>query len=161
ALAARGAGVVGLDVTLRMIELAVAKHNKRSPERLALPTHASSGEGARGFQPSVNFLVGDMLALPFPPASFDIVTTGYGLRNVPDLRWRRARVDAASRSGHLPVHSSVHPPVSRRRRGGAALRDPRVPRPLPCGPRRVDGHTSCRSNLIRPRGRARGPSRSW
>ena len=26
-----------------------------------------------------------MLALPFPAASFDIVTTGYGLRNVPDL----------------------------------------------------------------------------
>ena len=31
------------------------------------------------------FLVGDMLALPFPTASFDIVTTGYGLRNVPNL----------------------------------------------------------------------------
>ena len=30
-------------------------------------------------------VVGDMLALPFPPASFDLVTTGYGLRNVPDL----------------------------------------------------------------------------
>jgi demethylmenaquinone methyltransferase/2-methoxy-6-polyprenyl-1,4-benzoquinol methylase len=27
----------------------------------------------------------DMLALPFPDASFDVVTTGYGLRNVPDL----------------------------------------------------------------------------
>ena len=26
-----------------------------------------------------------MLALPFPDASFDIVTTGYGLRNVADL----------------------------------------------------------------------------
>ena len=26
-----------------------------------------------------------MMALPFGPASFDIVTTGYGLRNVPDL----------------------------------------------------------------------------
>ena len=26
-----------------------------------------------------------MLALPFPRGSFDIVTTGYGLRNVPDL----------------------------------------------------------------------------
>ena len=63
ALAARGADVVGLDVTLRMIELANAK---------------------RG-QPSVRFLVGDMLALPFPSASFDVVTTGYGLRNVPDL----------------------------------------------------------------------------
>ena len=31
------------------------------------------------------FLVGDMVALPFRDASFDLVTTGYGLRNVPDL----------------------------------------------------------------------------
>src|SRR4029078_6308816 len=69
ALAARGADVVGLDVTRRMIELAVAKRDGRSPGR-PLP---------------VSFLVGDMLALPFPSASFDIVTTGYGLRNVPDL----------------------------------------------------------------------------
>jgi demethylmenaquinone methyltransferase/2-methoxy-6-polyprenyl-1,4-benzoquinol methylase len=70
ALAARGADVVGLDLTLRMIELAVAKRDERAPEPLALP---------------VSFLVGDMLALPFPSASFDIVTAGYGLRNVPDL----------------------------------------------------------------------------
>jgi demethylmenaquinone methyltransferase/2-methoxy-6-polyprenyl-1,4-benzoquinol methylase len=62
ACADRGAAVVGLDITKRMIELARMKH------------------GAR-----VRFLVGDMVALPFPPASFDIVTTGYGLRNVPDL----------------------------------------------------------------------------
>jgi demethylmenaquinone methyltransferase / 2-methoxy-6-polyprenyl-1,4-benzoquinol methylase len=62
-LAARGARVVGLDVTLRMIELARAKRE-------------------RGL---VRFLVADMLALPFPRGSFDIVTTGYGLRNVPDL----------------------------------------------------------------------------
>ena len=32
------------------------------------------------------FLVGDMGALPFPAGSFDLVTTGYGLRNVPDLQ---------------------------------------------------------------------------
>jgi demethylmenaquinone methyltransferase/2-methoxy-6-polyprenyl-1,4-benzoquinol methylase len=31
------------------------------------------------------FLVGDMVALPFRSGVFDIVTTGYGLRNVPDL----------------------------------------------------------------------------
>jgi demethylmenaquinone methyltransferase/2-methoxy-6-polyprenyl-1,4-benzoquinol methylase len=31
------------------------------------------------------FLVGDMAALPFAASSFDIVTTGYGLRNAPDL----------------------------------------------------------------------------
>jgi demethylmenaquinone methyltransferase/2-methoxy-6-polyprenyl-1,4-benzoquinol methylase len=72
ALAARGAQVVGLDVTQRMIELAMAKRSeRRSAESLALQ--------------DVSFLVGDMLALPFPSASFDIVTTGYGLRNVPDL----------------------------------------------------------------------------
>jgi len=65
ALAGRGADVVGLDVTTRMIELAVAK------------------AGQEGQRPA--FLVGDMLALPFPAASFDLVTTGYGLRNVPDL----------------------------------------------------------------------------
>jgi demethylmenaquinone methyltransferase / 2-methoxy-6-polyprenyl-1,4-benzoquinol methylase len=60
ALAARGANVVGMDITYRMIQLARAKQ---------------AGQ----------FVVGDMLALPFPPASFDLVTTGYGLRNVPDL----------------------------------------------------------------------------
>jgi demethylmenaquinone methyltransferase/2-methoxy-6-polyprenyl-1,4-benzoquinol methylase len=65
AMAARGARVVGLDITPRMIELARAKQGR--------------GGDAPGF------LVGDMLALPFPDASFDIVTTGYGLRNVPSL----------------------------------------------------------------------------
>ena len=64
ALAAKGARVVGLDITPRMIELA---RDKRT-------------SGARA-----SFLVGDMLALPFPPGCFDIVTTGYGLRNVPEL----------------------------------------------------------------------------
>ena len=67
ALAARGARVVGLDITFRMIELARGKVARAAP------------------RPSPRFLVGDMLALPFPSASFDIVTTGYGLRNVPDL----------------------------------------------------------------------------
>jgi ubiquinone/menaquinone biosynthesis methyltransferase len=63
-LAAAGANVVGLDLTPRMIELARAKAGAPAAPR---------------------FLVGDMLALPFPAHAFDIVTTGYGLRNVPDL----------------------------------------------------------------------------
>jgi demethylmenaquinone methyltransferase/2-methoxy-6-polyprenyl-1,4-benzoquinol methylase len=67
--AARGAHVVGLDITPRMIELARAK----------APAHREAGAAPA-------FLVGDMCALPVPDASFDIVTTGYGLRNVPDLR---------------------------------------------------------------------------
>src|SRR4030095_7986131 len=31
-------------------------------------------------------LAGDMLELPFQPSTFSVVTTGYGLRNVPDLQ---------------------------------------------------------------------------
>jgi demethylmenaquinone methyltransferase/2-methoxy-6-polyprenyl-1,4-benzoquinol methylase len=67
ALAERGADVQGLDITYRMIQLARAK-------------------AAGGRAPRVpDFLVGDMLALPFAAGTFDLVTTGYGLRNVPDL----------------------------------------------------------------------------
>ena len=44
---------------------------------------SAARQGDRG---TPGFLVGDMLALPFPDGSFDVVTAGYGLRNVPDLR---------------------------------------------------------------------------
>ena len=73
ALEARSAHVVGLDVTFRMIELARAKAQQR---------------------PAPSFLVGDMHALPFAADSFDLVTTGYGLRNVPNLA---TALDEASR----------------------------------------------------------------
>jgi demethylmenaquinone methyltransferase/2-methoxy-6-polyprenyl-1,4-benzoquinol methylase len=33
----------------------------------------------------VRFVTGDMMALPFPDRSFDLVTTGYGIRNVPRI----------------------------------------------------------------------------
>ena len=75
ALAARGSRVVGLDITYRMIELARGKVT-----RGVQPSGGGSPE-----RPVPRFLVGDMLALPFPAGAFDIVTTGYGLRNVPDL----------------------------------------------------------------------------
>jgi ubiquinone/menaquinone biosynthesis methyltransferase len=81
ALAARGARVVGLDITRRMVDLARAK----APEGLAGPS----------------FLVGDMLALPFPDASFDVVTTGYGLRNVPDLTVAIDEIGRVLRPGGL------------------------------------------------------------
>jgi demethylmenaquinone methyltransferase / 2-methoxy-6-polyprenyl-1,4-benzoquinol methylase len=60
----RSARTIGLDVTMRMIELAHAKRPASSAPR---------------------FIVGDMTSLPFPSEAVDIVTTGYGLRNVPDL----------------------------------------------------------------------------
>ena len=58
---------VGLDVTLRMLQLA-----KR---RMGPP------EGGH----DIVVVAGDMLALPFPDRSFTVMTVGYGLRNVPDL----------------------------------------------------------------------------
>ena len=63
---------VGLDVTLRMLELARA----RAGDEVSFRAQADR-------RPA--FVAGDMVALPFPDASFDVVTTGYGLRNVPDL----------------------------------------------------------------------------
>jgi demethylmenaquinone methyltransferase/2-methoxy-6-polyprenyl-1,4-benzoquinol methylase len=81
ALAARGADVVGLDITMRMIELA---RGKRARGSTGAPRAAASARPAP-VEGRASFVVADMLALPFPSASFDIVTTGYGLRNVPDL----------------------------------------------------------------------------
>jgi ubiquinone/menaquinone biosynthesis methyltransferase len=67
--AARGASVIGLDITPRMIVLA---REKAARERANL-------------SPAPRFLVGDMCALPLPDQSVDVVTTGYGLRNVPAI----------------------------------------------------------------------------
>jgi demethylmenaquinone methyltransferase/2-methoxy-6-polyprenyl-1,4-benzoquinol methylase len=64
-LAARGCRVCGLDITSRMVELGRARTG-------------SQGRGAA-------FLVGDMMTLPFEGGAFALVTTGYGLRNVPEL----------------------------------------------------------------------------
>lgn len=58
---ARGADVVGLDFSERMLERARAKSR------------------------DVDWVQGDMLALPFEDASFDAVTVGFGVRNVDDL----------------------------------------------------------------------------
>jgi demethylmenaquinone methyltransferase / 2-methoxy-6-polyprenyl-1,4-benzoquinol methylase len=66
ALAANGAVVAGLDVTHRMLQLARAKQ---------------AGAAA----PRVTWTTGDMTALPFAAGAFTLVTTSYGLRNVPDL----------------------------------------------------------------------------
>jgi demethylmenaquinone methyltransferase/2-methoxy-6-polyprenyl-1,4-benzoquinol methylase len=98
AAAARGARVVGLDITYRMIELArrkvarpfSASARDQVPRATADAPKREEREGGQGRdrapeRGALRFMVGDMLALPFPAASFDIVTTGYGLRNVPDL----------------------------------------------------------------------------
>jgi demethylmenaquinone methyltransferase/2-methoxy-6-polyprenyl-1,4-benzoquinol methylase len=64
AVAARGAKTIGLDITHRMLQLARRRQRNGTP---------------------AEFIAGDMISLPFRSSSFDLVTTGYGLRNVPDL----------------------------------------------------------------------------
>jgi ubiquinone/menaquinone biosynthesis methyltransferase len=64
---------VGLDVTFRMVQLAARKNQ----------TWSEFSKNGKSDQ--VSFLTGDMLALPFRDSTFDVVTVGYGLRNVPDL----------------------------------------------------------------------------
>jgi len=69
ALAARGAEVTGLDFSEPMLEVA----RQRSTQQAAVRTP--------------HFIQGDAQQLPFPDASFEIVTVGYGLRNL--ASWQR------------------------------------------------------------------------
>ena len=59
--------VVGVDITPRMLELAARKESQ-----LGLPS-------------KIEWVVGDALALDIPDGSYDLVTSGYMLRNVTDI----------------------------------------------------------------------------
>ena len=68
ALARSGAETTGLDFSEKMLEVAAARHFKSSISNLT-------------------FIQGDAQQIPFPDNSFDIVTVGYGLRNL--ASWER------------------------------------------------------------------------
>ncbi len=63
ALARRGAETTGLDASPQMLEVAAARQCKSPISNL-------------------KFMQGDAQQIPFPDNSFDIVTVGYGLRNL-------------------------------------------------------------------------------
>lgn len=67
--AATARRVIALDVTHRMLQLARIRAS-------AMPDEARR---------RCHFVTGDMCALPFGAGEVDVVTTGYGLRNVPVL----------------------------------------------------------------------------
>jgi demethylmenaquinone methyltransferase / 2-methoxy-6-polyprenyl-1,4-benzoquinol methylase len=79
----RGADVVGLDFSERMLERAARK------------------------EPQIEWVQGDVLALPFEDASFDAVTVGFGVRNVEHLeagvRELRRVLRPAGRLGILEI----------------------------------------------------------
>jgi demethylmenaquinone methyltransferase/2-methoxy-6-polyprenyl-1,4-benzoquinol methylase len=70
-LARRGAETTGLDFSPQMLEVAESRRLKNSK----LKTQ------------NLKFIQGDAQQLPFPGSSFDIVTVGYGLRNL--ASWER------------------------------------------------------------------------
>lgn len=121
ALARTGAAVTGLDVTLRMVQLARAKKSAAA------------------------FVAGDMMDLPFPAGCFDVVTTGYGLRNVPALTPAMAEIHRVLKPGGVFLSLDFDRPPNRFVRGvylayltvvGAALglalhRDPDTYRYIP------------------------------
>jgi demethylmenaquinone methyltransferase / 2-methoxy-6-polyprenyl-1,4-benzoquinol methylase len=92
ALRARGADVVGLDFSERMLELARRK------------------------APDVRFETGNALELPFEDGSFDAVTVGFGARNFSDLgRGLREMARVAKPGGRvviLEITTPQKPPLS-------------------------------------------------
>ena len=66
ALARRGAEVTGVDFSPAMLEIAEARRQRNFKSQIS----------------NLKFMPGDALQIPFPDASFDIVTVGYGLRNL-------------------------------------------------------------------------------
>jgi len=99
----RARSAVGLDMTLQMLQLAAVRRSvpgsgfrvpsSRVPGSEVPSSEVSSSNSERPEPGTGNpepgtgvaLVCADMLALPFPGDHFDVVTIGYGLRNVPDL----------------------------------------------------------------------------
>ena len=73
ALARRGAETTGLDFSEKMLEVASRARSQNKNPRSAIR--------------NPHFIQGDAQQIPFPDDSFDIVTVGYGLRNL--ASWER------------------------------------------------------------------------
>lgn len=141
-LAERGAHVTGLDVTHRMLQLAQQKAG--GPRR-------------------VRFVTGDMMALPFPDVSFDLVTTGYGIRNVPRIDPALAEIRRVLKPGGLLLSLDFDRPSNPALRAiylgyltlvGSALgwvlhRDPDTYRYIPESIRRYPGAAGVSAMLAR------------
>jgi demethylmenaquinone methyltransferase/2-methoxy-6-polyprenyl-1,4-benzoquinol methylase len=97
-LAAPGRVVIGLDISLAMLDRAA--------------TRARPAQGA-----APHFAAGDLMALPMADSSVDIVTIGYGLRNAPRLAVALDEVERILRpGGHVVTLDFCRPtnPVWRR-----------------------------------------------
>jgi len=83
ALARRGAEVTGVDFSPAMLEIAEARRQRNFKSQIS----------------NLKFMPGDALQIPFPDASFDIVTVGYGLRNLTSWEKGLAEMHRVARPG--------------------------------------------------------------
>ena len=105
-VAARGVEGLALDVATGTGDLAFALARARGIEGTVgldlLPVmiaRARSKARSRRFQDKTHFVVGDSLSLPFPDNSFACVTSGWGLRNMPDVPGGLAEMVRVARPG--------------------------------------------------------------
>jgi len=74
-----------LDACCGTGDLALAARRHGAREVVGLDFSERMLERARRKEPAIEWLRGDLLALPFEDASFDAATVGFGIRNVDDL----------------------------------------------------------------------------
>ncbi|MCD6290268.1 MAG: ubiquinone/menaquinone biosynthesis methyltransferase [Anaerolineae bacterium] len=82
------AHVVGLDFTLEMMRVGRDKHRRQG----------------------MTFVGGDAIHLPFPDNAFDVVTSGFGMRNVVDLEGALAEQRRVARPGGRVICLEIAPP---------------------------------------------------
>jgi demethylmenaquinone methyltransferase/2-methoxy-6-polyprenyl-1,4-benzoquinol methylase len=87
ALARRGAEVTGLDFSPAMLEIAETRRRKNLESNPQSAIH------------NPQFIRGDAQQIPFPDASFDVVTVGYGLRNLTSWEKGLDEMHRVARSG--------------------------------------------------------------
>jgi demethylmenaquinone methyltransferase / 2-methoxy-6-polyprenyl-1,4-benzoquinol methylase len=68
--------------------------------------------GARRREPAITWVNGDAQRLPFPDASFDVVTISFGLRNIPDPELALREFGRVTRSGGRLVVCEFAAPTS-------------------------------------------------
>ena len=83
ALARCGADVTGVDFSPAMLEIAEARRQRNFKSQIS----------------NLKFMRGDALQTSFPDASFDIVTVGYGLRNLTSWEKGLAEMHRVARPG--------------------------------------------------------------
>ncbi len=109
-LASKGLSVTGLDFSAPMLEIAAQRTaaggvaSKVSSSETTTTGHdPGTGQAASlhlSPEPgSITFVRGDALHLPFPDGTFDIVTVGYGLRNLADWEQGLAEMRRVAKPG--------------------------------------------------------------